>query len=267
LRDNPLGLALAAFCGGLLLIALALGVVRSLPPQAAESGSDEAAPPDALDIPQLGGAEPIEAYAVIVERPVFNETRLPILDSEDGAEGEGDDELAGEDVEAPEVELAGVVITPELRLATLKPKGKGKQDSVVAIEGQPIEGDFGSWRVTQVSPREVTLASERGEEVQLKLQIHDEQIAPPPEPKPAPKEAAAEAEADEARDAGEQPLTRAEEIRQRIAERREELRRAAEEGRKREPPAPPQNEYQSVIQRMIGVRQAPSESEDEGDEQ
>ena len=61
-------------------------------------------------------------------------------------------------------------------------------------------------------------------------------------------------------------MTRAEEIRQRIAARREELRRAAEEGRTREPPAEPQNEYQSVIQRMIGVKRASADAEDEGEE-
>ena len=88
-----------------------------------------------------------------------------------------------EDVEAPDVELAGVVITPDLRVATLRVKGE--EASLLALEGQPLEGDFGSWRVSRVEPRSAVLESASGDQVRLELQIHDAIIDEPPKPRPA----------------------------------------------------------------------------------
>ena len=55
-------------------------------------------------------------------------------------------------------------------------------------------------------------------------------------------------------------MTRAEEIRQRIAERREELRRAAEAEKSEEKPV---SDYQAAIRSMIGARKKPNENDDE----
>ncbi|MBT8048780.1 MAG: hypothetical protein HKN57_05165 [Xanthomonadales bacterium] len=243
-EGNPLAMVLASACGFLLLIAVVLGVLRSLPPSTPGTGGDGQSADLVLEVPQLGEAEPLDRYAVITERPVFNEGRQPQLEGLDEGEGEGD-ELAEEEVDAPELELAGVVITPSIRMVTLK--SKDSSESLVAFEGKPLEGNYGTWQVSRIEPRQITLSSGAGEEKLLKLQVHDAKIAEPPK-----MEVAKDDEAEQSADAGDaqsdQPLSRAEEIRQRIAERREELRRAAEE--KQDGEEKPQD-YRSAIQSMI----------------
>jgi hypothetical protein len=259
-EDNPVGITLAAIAGVLVAIMLALGVIWSLPPSAGPL--DGGAGDDALqvDVPHLPETQPIESFAVVTDRPVFNESRLPELETEEGADGEDEEALAEEGVvDAPELELAGVVITPSLRMVTLRPK-KAKQ-SLVAFEGQPLQGDYGSWHVSRIGPRDITLAAGDGRELELQLKVHDAQIAPPPEPEKKPAEVAAERDPADV-DAGEdRPLTRAEEIRQRIAERREELRRAAEaekSGDKNE------SDYQTAIRSMMGANKPrPKENDDD----
>lgn len=250
-EGNPVGVVLGSVCAGLLLVLLLLGVIWSLPPSASvtDSGGDDA--DFSLDIPELAENEPIEAYAVITERPVFNESRQPVL--EDESDGAGEDELVEEEIDAPEFELAGVIITPSIRMVTLK--SKDQPESLVAFEGQPLEGNYGSWQVSRIEPRQITLASGQGEEVQLQLQIHDMTIEAPPKPESAAT-AGADAQAND--EGGDQPLTRAEEIRQRIAERREELRRAAEE----ESQDQPEQDYRSTIQSMIRGTKPPEQDKD-----
>ena len=119
LDDNPAGKVLASVAGGLGVIMLLLALAWSLPPSGSDAdGAGDGQSPSG-EIPQLEPAGPIDEFAVITERPVFNESRQPVLvldsDEEEGEEGE---ELV--DVEAPDVELAGVVITPEMRVATLR---------------------------------------------------------------------------------------------------------------------------------------------------
>jgi len=260
LQDNPVGVALAAIAGVLLVAIIALGVIWSLPPSAGDAGSDPEDDSLRVEVPQLPETAPIESFAVVTDRPVFNESRLPELELEEGAEGEDAEALAeGAEVDAPELELAGVVITPSLRMVTLRQK-KAKQ-SLVAFEGQPLRGDFGSWHVSRIEPREITLAAGDGRELELQLQVHDAKIAPPPEPEKKPAELAAE-EAEAEGEAGEnQPLTRAEEIRQRIAERREQLRRAAEAEKNGEQPV---SDYQTAIRSMMGAKKPkPNETEDD----
>jgi len=255
LEHNPVGRVLAMIAGGLLVLAVALGMIWSLPPDAATEESDDGEEPLRVEVPHLPESQPIESYAVVTERPVFNESRLPELESDaEEEDAEGD---AAQEVEAPELVLAGVVITPTVRMVTLR--AKDAKQSLVAFEGQPLEGDYGSWHVSRIAPREITLASGSGKELQLQLQVHDAKIAPPPKPKPeSSPEADTEPEQVAAAEAGEdgRPLTRAEEIRQRIAQRREELRRAAEAEKSGENQL---NDYQTTIRSMIGVKTKPEE--------
>jgi len=257
LEGNPIAMVLASICAGLLLVSLALAVIWSLPPSAMETTSGEEVAEFTLDVPELPESEPIEAYAVITERPVFNESRLPVIGDESA---EGDDEIAEHEVDAPDFELAGVVITPSIRMATLK--SKDQPESLVAFEGQPLEGNFGSWQISRIEPRQVTLASGRGEEVQLKLQVHDAVIKAPPKPAPENKEAGSDnqAQAGDGENADE-PLTRAEEIRQRIAQRREELRAAAENQEADEQAAPA--DYRSAIKSMINSSNRKKKSDED----
>jgi hypothetical protein len=226
LDENPLGVLLAAVASLLLILLLVLGVIWSLPPSAAPASGEGADSMLRVDIPELEGNEPIERYAVITERPLFNTDRQPYVAPQTD-EGEEEEELVEEEIEAPAFQLAGVVITPSIRMATLRQEGQ--EESLVAFEGQPLEGNFGSWRISTIEPRAVKLSSARGDELELELEIHDTAMAAPARPvSDTDTEARGDEPGDTQRDS-DQPLTRAEEIRQRIAERREELRRAAEE--------------------------------------
>jgi hypothetical protein len=259
LEDNPLGVGLAITAGVLVAVMLVLGVIWSLPPGAEELEGGTGDDSLRVDVPHLPETQSIESFAVVTDRPVFNESRLPELETGDGAEGEDAEALAEDaEVDAPELELAGVVITPSLRMATLRPT-KAKQ-SLVAFEGQPLQGDYGSWHVSRIGPREVTLAAGDGRELELQLQVHDARIAPPPKPEKQPEEVAAEPAAAESGADDGQPLTRAEEIRQRIAERREELRRAAEAEKSGETQM---SDYQTAVRSMIGARPKPKEKDND----
>jgi hypothetical protein len=260
-EGNPVGGTFASICAGLLLVSLLLAVFWSLPPSAPlpESGDEEAAL--VLDVPELDDSEPLEAYTVITERPVFNASRQPVIE-EDTGEDDSEELLAEEEVDAPEVQLSGVIITPDIRMVTLKTKDQS--ESLVAFEGMPLEGDYGSWQVSNIEEREITLSSDSGEELQLKLQVHDVKIEEPPELEPDEDED----EGDDSADAepavagdGDQPLSRAEEIRQRIAQRREELRRAAEE---KEQDPDKETNYSAAIQSMIsGSKRKQEQDENE----
>jgi hypothetical protein len=264
-EDNPAGKTLILICGGLVVVSLLLAVIWMLPPSAPSMDAEDENRVASLDLPELQAVESIEEYAVITERPIFNETRLPVLTL--GMNENSDEELQQEDIDAPEMELAGVIITPSLRMATLREKGN--ETSLVAFEGMPLEGNYGTWQISRIEPREVTLSSGDGEEVQLQLQIHDMKIAEPPQAEKPPAETEARGERTLAAREGDQPLSRAEEIRQRIAERREELRRAAEADKEDNTPSNSQSNqqrnkqsYKDAIQSMM-TRKSRDKSEND----
>lgn len=257
LQNNPLGLGLASFCAVMLVLAVLLAVVRALPPAASGIDADDPENIASLDLPTLRDAGEIDDYDEIITRPLFNESRQPVLDT--GEDSDVGDEQLVEEVDAPDVELAGVIITPSLRMATLKERGQ--EQSLVAFVGRPLDGDYGSWQITSIEPREVTLTSGEGKELQLKLQVHSAKMAAPPKAPMPSEETAAEQEADAdtlVTDNETQPLSRAEEIRQRIAERREELKRAAEAEETEAPVS-----YQQAIQNMIGKKRQDNPNNDQ----
>ena len=254
LEANPVGKVLAGVSAALLGVLLLIALAWSLPPHAADGDGDEDDRALTIDVPELPATAPIEEFAVITERPVFNESRQPEIFDELSAEELAANEAADSraDVEAPEMALSGVVITPTQRIVTLRPKNA--KESLIAQEGKPLEGDFGSWQVSAVEPRSVVLRSGAGEEVRVDLQIHDAVIAEPP--KPPPSESQPQIEQGEE----DRPLSRAEEIRQRIAERREELRRQQEENEQNQPRKPA---YNSAIQQLIQGKRTETEDEKE----
>ena len=79
LDGNPVGIALAGGCAGLLAISLLLGVVWALTPSGDLPGADDSEAAMTLDVPELADSEPLEEYIVITERPVFNEGRRPVI--------------------------------------------------------------------------------------------------------------------------------------------------------------------------------------------
>jgi general secretion pathway protein N len=261
LENNTLGVVLASISGVLLLAVLGLIVVWALPPSSDFGDEDSADSDTPVSIASLQQAGPLEDYSVVSERPVFNEDRrpAPVLDEEEGFVEETEEEYVG----APDVELAGIIITPTLKMVTLK--SPEHEHSLVAFEGQPLEGDFGTWQVSRIEERRVTLASADGEEMQLELQVHDVVIDEPPEVRRATERDESGEETLAANDQeSSEPLTRAEEIRQRIEERREELRRQAETAQEDEA----QN-YKDAIQSIIkeGRREAPRQAQEEPSEE
>lgn len=222
LQNNLPGTILAALCGFLLLLAALLAFVGTRP---ASSGDASAAELDlALEQPAKPlELEPLGKYRVVTDRPLFNQSRRPVIKIEDSEQP--DAELAQAEVgEAPKVKLTGVVMTPDMRLVSLTPEGGG--EPLVLGEGKPMRGEYNGWVVRTVSPRSATLESGDGRQVELALVVHDQLIKEPPKPPPpAPERDAAD---EDPEDGSPERLTRAEEIRQRIAERREQLRQQAE---------------------------------------
>lgn len=227
LKDNPLGVALLATSGVLALLALVMTIVWTLPeaevaagPSTQETNSDNTA----LAAHQ---AAAISELQVINERPVFNESRLPEAEPEVDVD-EPLDEAIVEVKDAPDVRLTGVIITPTMKIASLTPADKSLE-GVMVHEGQILEGEFVGWHISTVSPRKVVLESSDGQKLDLELQVHDAAIKQPPKPAaPANKAQVASAQKEQAVDGDGEPLSRAEQIRMRIAERREELRREQE---------------------------------------
>lgn len=262
-QDNPVGMVLAGIGGFLLLSMLIIFIWSVVPLSEGDISEAELVEGSLVNLPELAENPPLESFSVIVQRPIFNESRLPVIEAELEVEEPVEEILVADDAEL-EVELSGVVITPTLRVATLK--RQDGQKSLVAIEGNYLEGEFGSWQLTQVSSRKVTLVSGSGKELQLELQVHDERIEVPEVPvEPVREELASSEEKQPVEENGE-PMSRADEIRQRIAERREELRRQAEA----EDQAGAENaqpSYEEAIRDMINRRPAPKEKSETENEQ
>ena len=116
--------------------------------------------------------EELQRYSAIIEQPLFfPDRRLPVL------------EVAVVDVEAPpppppepdpveplKAAIAGVVITPEMRLAMVADQEAGK--TVILREGMALEGAQAAWRLTDITPRGVAFASDDGQRSTLELKVH-----------------------------------------------------------------------------------------------
>jgi len=230
LKDNPLGVALLATSGVLAALALVMSVIWTLPEAEIVAESPPQKTGSAGTAVVAHQVASINELQVINERPVFNESRLPEVEQEDDDEEPPEDAVV-EVKDAPDVRLTGVIITPTMKIASLTPADKDLE-GVMVHEGQILEGEFVGWHISKVNPRNVVLESSDGQKLDLDLQVHDAAIKQPPKPV-APVAAAQAASTQREQAVGEdgedgQPLSRAEQIRMRIAERREELRREQE---------------------------------------
>lgn len=263
LKDNPLGMALVASCGVLALIALVMAIIWTLPEDEVIAGSSTREASSGGTAVAARQAAAMNEFLVINERPVFNESRLPEVKPELDADDVVEDTVV-KVKEAPDVSLTGVIITPSMKIASLTPADKNLE-GVMVHEGQVLEGEFVGWHISSVNPRNVVLESRDGQKLDLELQVHDTAIKQPPKPvAPAKKAPVASAQKDAFVDEDGEPLSRAEQIRMRIAERREELRREQEIqqakqglsaqsqalGNKTNQAAKPQD-YQSAIRAMM----------------
>ena len=276
-EDNPLGMVLAGMSGLFVLLALGMAIVWNLPVSTETAGTETEVVSDSqvsLATRQIGT---LGEYKVINEKPVFNESRLPVI-----AELEDDLQEEDETIEvkgAPDVRLTGVVIAPGMKIASLTPADTNIE-TVMAHEGESLTGEFVGWQVTSVNPRAVMLESRDGQSLELDLQVHDVTIKEPPKPvapQPASTAQAAAAQNENELDEDDEPLSRAEQIRQRIAERREELRleqeaqqpqqsqnRTKPDAAAAEPKAKPRD-YQSAIRELMNKNTKDQGSNDKND--
>ena len=255
-----MGVTLASVCGVLLLVSAALAYAWSRP---ASSGAPaQAVNTDGVNEAQRLSSElgPISNYREVTDRPVFDATRRPQL-AVDDENGELEKELLNTVADAPEVKVTGIVITPEFSLVTLTPLAGG--ESFIAREGNQLEGEYVGWAVVDIKPRKIRFGSLEGGEMEIDLQVNTRKIKPPPKPEPV-NTAAADKEPGEAAGEGDQPLSRAEEIRQRIAERRDELRRQAEsrQADSQRSGSSRSTQYQDAIRNMITRKNDNDENEE-----
>ena len=181
---------------------------------------------------------PIEDYAVIGERPLFNADRQPLPD--DAATGEGEDTEA----EAPQpldVTLTSVILTRDVSIALLTDNKTNETQSVRL--GNELEGEQAGWKLAQLEPRRAVFEGPTGR-TEVELRVFDGSGGQSPTPLGAAASAAANAadgntpadaqvaqQADgkdgEVQPAEMTPEQRAEMIRARIEERRRQMREEA----------------------------------------
>jgi len=235
-QHNLLSVLLAGAIGLLVLIALvAFAVLGRVDVEriAAERTTDE------LLEAQLARTEPLAAlseFGEVLERPVFfAERTLPAIEL---ASAEGDDELVDEapvavEVPALKASVDGIIITPDVKLAMVKPENAGRAQ--VLREGMTLEGELSAWKLAVIEERSVRFETDTGERAQLDLTVETQALktGAPPRARQAQAQAEtaeqpAEAGQQSAEQASAEALARAEEIRRRVAERRAQLRAEAE---------------------------------------
>ncbi len=236
-RRNLLTTLLVIATGALVLTggaaALLMGRpdVASIPPRG-ETEADEVQ----VDVPQTG-LEDFSSYSAIVERPVFfSDRELPVVEAPgDEEEVALDEEEEVEEVKDLEAAVAGIVITPELKLAMVSDEQAGK--TFVLREGMSLEGEQAAWKLETIEPRLVSFVSVDGRKTDLELQVNTSGLTAPPSASSESEGQQQETEQEEGgqpsqpadeREASDEARARAEEIRRRVAERRAELRAEAE---------------------------------------
>ena len=98
LQDNPLGMILAAISGVFVLLALGMAIVGSLPVSVETAGAETEITSDNktnMTARQIGT---LADYQIVNEKPVFNESRIPVIDDEEPAD---EDKVAAVQEQAP----------------------------------------------------------------------------------------------------------------------------------------------------------------------
>jgi len=245
-RNNLLTVLLI---GAIIVLGLGLAAQFALMGRAnvagiAPSGSTEVARTE-VDVPETGLVE-LDSYDSITARPVFfSDRQLPIIElpsAEDlAAELEAQEEPVEEEpVDELRAAVAGIIITPELRLAMVRDDALNK--TVVLREGMSLEGEQAAWKLDSIDHRQVNFVSVDGRESLLELSINtasltagssglvprgSEQESAPAQPgdqQPGNQSEPSEPDVAQQSDA----RARAEEVRRRVAERRAELRAEAD---------------------------------------
>jgi len=222
------GIAVLVITGGVLALLMGRPDVAAIEPRGdTEAGEVE------VDVPETG-LKDFSAYSAIIERPVFfSDRQLPVVEAPGDTEQVVVEEEEPEEIQDLEAVVAGIVITPEMKLAMVSDEQAGK--TLVMREGMSLEGEQAAWRLESIQPRQVSFVSVDGRQTDLELKVNTSGIAAPtPASRPdeaqqdsqqAPDQAPAQAGQQQASD---EARARAEEIRRRVAERRAQLRAEAE---------------------------------------
>ncbi len=148
-RLTPVLVALVVLLGALLLLLLA-GLGR---------GVRWDTPRTPLPLPPAGRPAnllqpvPLQQYALVWQRPLFSPDRKPVARTADGGSNLGD------------LELTGIILTPELRMALLRDRN-GDHREVRVREGASLPE--GGATLLEVHPRSAVFASSAGR-TELKL--------------------------------------------------------------------------------------------------
>lgn len=173
--------------------------------------------------------QPLDDYAVVGERPLFNADRrpLPPLPSE-----------AGDAEQAPvaiplDIVLTSVIMSGDVKIAIVLDKKANTSQSVRL--GSALEGDQAGWTLTELNARTAVFEGPTGRN-EVELRVFDGTGGEAPTPvanaASAPAEANAEATAAANPEVAQTPEARAELIRRRIEERRRQMREEAERANK-----------------------------------
>lgn len=175
-------------------------------------------------------------YAVVLDRPIFNEDRKPTPVSEASASDKPEEATA----KPLNATLTSIILTPDVKLAIVKNNDTG--ESEVVRVGRPLAGEQNGWTLVEVSPRGATFEGQGLGRQALELAVNEKSAGVQLTPSPAGsnKSATAPANAPASKQAP-APETdaaaqaHAEEIRRRIEERRRQLREEAERMRSEQP--------------------------------
>jgi general secretion pathway protein N len=152
------GQALAYGLGGLvtLLLMLAVWFTVTSPRVTGNAGDTD---PDAPAVKPNAVAQwnmpPMNAFSQSSERPLFSETREPLKVDRSKQPGAM---AGGANAGAPQVPLnvtlGGVIMAPNFRLAMVTDNSTGKV--VTLREGMPMPGDLGGWKLREIERAKVT---------------------------------------------------------------------------------------------------------------
>jgi general secretion pathway protein N len=143
-------LVIVAVVFGVLLLVLLAGVGQGVHWDAPR----ETPPLTVAHSVTLPPAPPLASYAPVWEHPLFTSDRKPMISA-----------ASGGGVSLGDLELTGIIITPELRMALLRDK-TSKDKEVRVRQGDALPD--GSWTLVDLQPRSAIFASSTGR-TELKL--------------------------------------------------------------------------------------------------
>jgi general secretion pathway protein N len=171
---------------------------------------------------------PSADYAMILSRPLFNESRAPEIE-------EAAPEADAAATQPLDVKLTGVILTRGVQLALVTDPAKNETERVRI--GQPLTGTRAGWTLVELKPRLAVFDGAGLGRTELELSIDTQGAAPvtPPAPPAVPNPAMPVAAAPQPAGSVPPPPAQApgqpasaEEIRRRIEERRRQLREEAQ---------------------------------------